>query len=121
MSNAYDILKGHDEFMRGMYKDREFKGTPGPWVAVFNNVFWEICPENRQETDPYTIGDVCASDPKNPGSGLQEANANLIAAAPDLLEALQILLQSVEGNHVTVGDCNQAQSAIAKALGQNNG
>lgn len=41
----------------------------------------------------------------------------LIAAAPELLDALRALLDAVDGNRVTVGDCNQARAAIAKATG----
>lgn len=33
----------------------------------------------------------------------------------ELSDALQTLLDSVEGNHVTVGDCNQARLAIKDA------
>lgn len=33
----------------------------------------------------------------------------------ELLEALKVLLSAVEGNHVTVGDCNQAKFAIKAA------
>lgn len=53
-------------------------------------------------------------------SDFQEAlnNARLIAAAPDMLEALYCLLDSINGNHVTIGDCNQAIAAIAKATGE---
>ena len=32
-----------------------------------------------------------------------------------LLEALENLLEGIEGNHVTEGDCNQARAAIAAA------
>jgi hypothetical protein len=45
------------------------------------------------------------------------ADAMLIAAAPDLYEALRVLLDAVLGNHVTVGDCNEARAALAKADG----
>jgi hypothetical protein len=32
----------------------------------------------------------------------------------ELTEALQTLLDAVEGNRVTVGDCNQARAALTK-------
>lgn len=44
--------------------------------------------------------------------------ARLLTAAPELLEALRTLLDAVEGNHVTMGDCNQARAAIASATGE---
>ena len=39
----------------------------------------------------------------------------LHALNQELLEALKTLLSSIEGKRVTVGDCNQAAFAIAKA------
>lgn len=36
----------------------------------------------------------------------------------ELLEAMKTLLDAVNGNHVTVGDCNQASAAIFKATGE---
>ena len=33
----------------------------------------------------------------------------------DVVDALRTLLDAIEGNHVTVGDCNQARAALAKA------
>jgi hypothetical protein len=46
----------------------------------------------------------------------EEADARLICAAPDLLEALIALLASVEG--VPCGPEKQCRAAIAKARGQ---
>lgn len=48
----------------------------------------------------------------------READKHLIAAAPELLEALRVLLEAIDGNHVTTGDYNQAHHAIAKAEGR---
>jgi hypothetical protein len=46
-------------------------------------------------------------------------NARLIAAAPDLLAALEDLLDAVERHAVQTGDCNMARAAIARATGGN--
>lgn len=70
------------------------KFTPGPWVATRNSSYWKVAPENRRPTDPFEIGDVCSSDPENPDAGLQEANARLVAAAPELLLSLEELLNA---------------------------
>ena len=53
------------------------------------------------------------SDGPNPAG-----DARLIAAAPDLLEALRELLDHLDAHCVTIGDCNQAHAAIAKAEGR---
>ncbi|MDF3606294.1 hypothetical protein PE067_09200 [Paracoccus sp. DMF-8] len=60
--------------------------TPGPWSAARNSAYWEVAPK-REPLDctiPLVLADVCASDPDHPDGGLQEANARLIALAPDL-------------------------------------
>lgn len=89
--------------------------TPGPWIAVFNSNYWEVIPEKRDHIDiPFAVGSTCSSSPKDPHNGLQEANARLMAAAPDLLAALEELV-------VYCGDdydlLIKANSAIAKAKG----
>jgi hypothetical protein len=58
--------------------------SAGPWVACRNSHFWEV----RQVGAVNAIADTCASDPENADSGIQEANAKLIAAAPEMFEAL---------------------------------
>ena len=67
------------------------KHTQGPWKAVANVAYWEVIPLNNAGENgvPFTIADVCASAPNNRDGGLQEANARLIAAAPDLLISLK--------------------------------
>lgn len=72
-------------------RDRE-AGTPGPWKATRNTAFWEIeVPEAWGQVEPgvlpYSIGDVCASDPGDT-KGLQELNARRIARVPDMEAAL---------------------------------
>jgi hypothetical protein len=103
------------------------KYTPGPWEAENNGQFWEIVPKNRVSAQPYRIGDVCASDPENPNSGIQEANARLIAAAPELLEALLELDEAYcrAGTNLTRSEraedrrrLMKARAAVAKATGE---
>jgi hypothetical protein len=83
--------------------------TPGPWVADGYNVKQ---PRGRYiaYTGPsHTPEDIypksCAMEDK--------ANANLIAAAPDLLAALEELLYG----HTDKAEC-MASAAIAKAKGE---
>ena len=93
--------------------------TKGPW-----DFSWEIQPNGCP-----TVGSkglmVCmvahsAKDPSQRETAL--ANANLIAAAPDLLEALEDALDGVEGNHPLDADIHSwqdaARAAIAKARGE---
>ena len=85
--------------------------TPGPWFvddtgyrAPGNGLCVMAWPE--------CIAVVGANNPHLP----QDANARLIAAAPDLLEALQHLLVA-HGEQLDYA-FQQAQEAIAKATGE---
>lgn len=74
--------------------------TRGPWYASRNSAFWEVKPD-RELGDfsiPFTVADVCASDPEYPDRGLQECNARLIAIAPQLAaEVLALRVQVAKG------------------------
>lgn len=99
----------------------EFKGTPRPWVNVGGWV------DAEKSGDLSSI--ICAIDSvasKNPES-VNDANAQLISAAPELLEALQDMLSGWEYIRSQHGDLygvgwdraqNKAKSAISKALGK---
>lgn len=95
----------------------EFKGTPGPW-------HWA-----KEEPDEWWFGnenDVVVRGPSSRFIAVtdeQEANARLIAAAPELLEALQSALWELKRlqNHSIDGwtpshTITQLESTIAKAL-----
>jgi hypothetical protein len=76
--------------------------TPGPW---FYDGECFIC------SDGPDIASVVKA-----ATGW-EANARLIAAAPDLLVALVRLFDAADQNEVTFADMNVARAAIAKATG----
>jgi len=94
------------------------KHTPGPWAV------------HDHPTDPYqyghhvttedglTICSVTYQLPVNTPHGVEEAtrvaNARLIAAAPELLEALQTLVDAVDPEST---GWSEAVAAIAKATG----
>lgn len=112
-----------------MEADMQFKGTPGPWE----------CRGNGEGLPPTRIGatigpgigggysSICVA--LLPSTGMRDddsitADAYLIAAAPDLLEALRLGLAETmdyitrnnlggENNHWLV----MARAAISKALG----
>lgn len=94
------------------------KHTPGPWKFCrsnedFDGPMFDVDPED--ELLPITRieakGKVIAE--AHDLFEFREANARLIAAAPDLLEALQEFLRNPGGDHTE----EIAEAAIAKATG----
>jgi len=82
--------------------------TPGPWTI-------------NEWSGDFQIGpgaELVCEVPKGHGSQRleAEANARLIAAAPDLLEACKRI--AVDGFGVPIGDLEFLRAAIAKAEGQ---
>jgi hypothetical protein len=99
------------------------KHTPGPWFV--GEILGMVGAEPNQTGQEYicdlydTSYDIGREwkeiNQGDDGNGMIKANARLISAAPDLLEALRELLDHVNAHCVTEGDCNQAKAAIAKA------
>jgi hypothetical protein len=93
------------------------KHTPGPWQIASNGKagstyrIWRNDPDNTEETNR---GYACIA-PHVHG----EANAHLVAAAPDLLQALIDVKLALDGFQ-PVNDAIHAQvmNALAKATGQ---
>ena len=91
----------------GMSKD-----TNGPWT-VNNQMGIRIESENEHgwANDGWIIAELKGPD--------AEANANLIAAAPELLEALEAIVDSGEIPYCESSPLvTQAKAAIAKAKGE---
>lgn len=103
---------------------------PGPW-AVSNGFDGSI---SVSATRSFRINNISAGTPiicdifkhKDSEHFAGEQNANLIAAAPELLDALQAMLSLDEDNHQRhAGDddvcyeVRKAREAVAKALGHN--
>ncbi|WP_426759078.1 hypothetical protein [Enterobacter cloacae complex sp. 370H10] len=93
---------------------QKFKGTPGEWKYTIRNV-------NEMMTTFHgvTIGDTYIEA----ATRNEIEDARLIAAAPELLEALQLTEKAMaEGRNVTYpewyGVINKARAAIHKALGK---
>jgi hypothetical protein len=83
--------------------------TPGPWQTDRNNVHHHCLNNDWVEVwSPEAFG---ASEET------MEANARLIAAAPELLEALQTLMGPIDGLQANLDAAAKARAAIAKATG----
>lgn len=111
------------------------KHTPGPWTAHDHNVMREFGDDPKDWIGYAWVehggdargkfqGKVADLDRRRDGSEefrvMAAADARLIAAAPDLLEALRMMLVQGERCHwfADRGDeevCQQARDAIAKA------
>ena len=91
-----------------------FKGTPGPWFEHregFSTVYIEA------RIGGGMIQEVAACGPTEKGSDAQSANAMLIAAAPELLEALQFIINDCSRMIPKCAE-DKAKAAINKALGE---
>ena len=92
---------------------KEMKHTPGPWRIG-------TAPPNGEQAIGTIRGMMVAV--ATTGVGMEKetlANARLIAAAPELLEALRGMLE-VFGDEFGIGSsetCDAARAAIAKSTG----
>ncbi len=89
------------------------KHTPGPWRVGSSSVGGPtITTTDKRSTiaDIRTFGGVHCGGPQHPET---DANARLIAAAPELLEALQDLVAEFG----VCGLTEKARAAIARATG----
>lgn len=102
----------------------EAKHTPGPWVLDDRGCKYIV----SKAGDGYITRDVCRMDGSTMASVAQTANAHLIAAAPELLEALEklaVLADAFSVSGVYFGEIPEhsqaidaAYTAIAKAKGE---
>ena len=96
--------------------DNDARHTPGPWKAVeaaYNPKGWLWV----QNGPGALLADVHQN--VNIPLDARNANARLMAAAPELLEALQEIITAADGegwNQLDAG-FTKARAAVAKALG----
>jgi len=99
------------------------KHTPGPWKAEQCDIYGDDSTRWSVLTAEYQQDFFIASIENGaPGDCLdtEAANARLIAAAPDLLEACQAMLDGYEaGKSIPAFDVRElCRAAIAKVTGQ---
>jgi len=106
------------------------KYTPGPWVALLSNSRRRGYRTYSLEQDPHRdnwtphthqwMGDLLLTEmlPDN----TQEANARLIAAAPELLEVCKLVQQAILEKPnlwaIPIATEDRLRAAIAKAEGR---
>jgi len=87
--------------------------TAGPWA-----IDWNVSRIDVFSSDAATlIATIRRSTPSDGIDADARANARLIAAAPELLEALRDLAESVRAAGITGPYLDAADAAIAKATG----
>ena len=103
------------------------KHTPGPWSIYTVPTSCGICHKvgpfpGKRDGDAPRHACLYADYPssENPSDKELEANARLIATAPELLEACQMLLTLIRRNAPELSGkvCGYADAAIAKATGE---
>lgn len=102
--------------------------TPGPWFADANGCIWRRDPRELYENGGSVAGDrpLASAHVGWAGEGLtgyrMEANARLIAAAPELLAALRSCASVCAGftthKQGLIDALEKANAAIKKATGE---
>ena len=102
----------------------EAKHTPGPWEWAEKETRFTVLP-SRKPSNWQGPRNICERISYRGSSHWEEhrANARLIAAAPEMLEALERLESVVRLNvafeyEACVGAVDEARAAIAKARGE---
>jgi hypothetical protein len=94
------------------------KHTPGPWKIATD---WAGYPQHIRTECGSVACSFLTSVKRNCGIEQIEANARLIAAAPDLLEALLdcifVIERDLNGLPIMQPELRQARAAIVKATG----
>ena len=96
---------------------QEFKGTPGPW---FRDNGRAIGPKSAKDDQSYGMVIPVGWVEFDPEIEVQVANQQMMAAAPELLEALKLAVLVIsnisEPSNAKNKSLDKARAAIAKAL-----
>ena len=110
--------------------DQKLTHTPGPWHVAepyspeaidLGDSNW-LLGETIASADGYALAAIWLGHGYHLRNGEAEANARLIAAAPDLLDALEAYHEALHAciaSDCTVEQC-RGRAAIAKAKGEPN-
>ena len=93
----------------------ETKHTPGPWKTrkgFFSDAVEIYKPKHLMK--PFIPTEIAIIRSEGPEG---EANARLISAAPELLEALQAFVKYADDVNDDSPELDRARSAVAKATG----
>ena len=101
----------------------EQKHTPGPWIygPEVGPDCTRIDAENGLVIAAVRSREITSWEQSRPIYSWSEegaANARLIAAAPELLDALQEIVEAQKGGYLGWSHIDAASAAIAKATGQ---
>ena len=88
--------------------------TPGPWKVCGD--LRSVCSLQGPEWNARRSRNICRMQDARLTKETQEANARLIAAAPDLLEALKNILDC---KRCVI--CDEAKSEVLKAINKAGG
>lgn len=98
------------------------KHTPGPWLVRYNSVTTALNLKivDAEEQPVCEFADPLYANERNGIKSEREsiANANLIAAAPELLATLQALVAHGVCRILSSEDAHQLEQLIAKAKGE---
>jgi hypothetical protein len=88
--------------------------TPGPW-SFMDTSSWSLEQRSNGPSSVCHVGDftIVTDDPSYEFHGTDEADARLIAAAPELLATCKLALDAFEKRHAI--DWDVLEAAIAKA------
>jgi hypothetical protein len=89
----------------------EAKHTAGPWMTNGTAIETVVEPS-------YVIASVYEGDAVDIDSATADANARVIAAAPDLLAALKAFLDAGDGHDDFTDEWPAARAAVDKAEGR---
>ncbi len=89
------------------------KHTPGNWYPYFDGEHWNVFLEGGEGFGREIVG--CEGLYRCDGS--DEANARLIAAAPDLLESLRGYMSAVDQINAAMDDGINVQGALSAIIG----